>query len=234
MSDERPRLTRVELPSDRDQLLRMLDETTRFLNTALPLHAAWLKSRRMSQDPVVQAEVSLASHDLEPILNGRSPWAAVGDIEGRYPAFDGLTGAVRRVVHLTDDLTTQYLPLTGGSIEVSGFPTDSRDWIADLRAGGKLFDSFVAVVREAHDAIVAKLAAAPVDHAAAAPPVAPGRPRRGRPADTDPRADNRIAEAWQSGRHATHDGLAAALGTTKTAIRQALDRHRKRAGKNPT
>ena len=173
MSDERPRVTRIDLPSNRDLLLRMLDETTRFLNAAEPLRDALLTARRMLQDEAVQSEVESASRDLEPILKGRSPWAALGEIEGRYLAVDRLADAVRRTARLTEDLTTNYLPLTGRGIEVSGFPENLEDWIADMRAGGKLFGSFVAAVREAHDAIFAKLAASPCAPEADAPPTLP-------------------------------------------------------------
>jgi len=173
MSDERPRVTQIDLPSNRDLLLRMLDETTRFLNAAEPLRDASLTSRRMLQDSAVQSEVDLASRDLEPILNGRSPWAVLGEIEGRYVAVDRMAGAVRRTVRLTEDLTAHYLPLTGGGIKVSGFPENVQDWIADMRAGGELFGSFVAAVREAHDAIFARLDAAPSPSGADAPHTLP-------------------------------------------------------------
>ncbi len=41
------------------------------------------------------------------------------------------------------------------------------------------------------------------------------RRRGGRPSDTDPKEDRRIAEAWQTGQHARLDDLARTLGITK-------------------
>jgi hypothetical protein len=57
------------------------------------------------------------------------------------------------------------------------------------------------------------------------------RPKRrpgGRPKDTDPKADRRIAEAWQTGTHSTFADLARALGTNKRDVKLAIDRHRHR------
>jgi hypothetical protein len=55
---------------------------------------------------------------------------------------------------------------------------------------------------------------------------------RGRPADSDPRADKRIVDAWKSGQYRKHKDLAMALGMRATEVTQALDRHRKRAERN--
>jgi hypothetical protein len=51
---------------------------------------------------------------------------------------------------------------------------------------------------------------------------------RGRPRDTDPKADQRIFDAWQSGQHKTYADLATALGKSKREVEAAIDRHRKR------
>jgi hypothetical protein len=63
------------------------------------------------------------------------------------------------------------------------------------------------------------------------PPKKPRRPG-GRPSDTDPKDDRRIAEAWQSKRYITVAELATCLGKPLQEVRKALDRHRKRAGKS--
>jgi hypothetical protein len=54
--------------------------------------------------------------------------------------------------------------------------------------------------------------------------------RTGRPADTDTAQDRRIAEAWRTGHHKTYKDLADALGKDDLEVKQAIDRHRKRAG----
>jgi hypothetical protein len=59
---------------------------------------------------------------------------------------------------------------------------------------------------------------------------------RGRPIDTDPKADRRIVEAWARGRgqYKSLEDLAHGLGTTKPEVKKAIDRHRQRKpdGKN--
>jgi hypothetical protein len=50
--------------------------------------------------------------------------------------------------------------------------------------------------------------------------------RRGRKPDTDPRADQRIAEAWATGQHKTYAQLAEAKGITEREVKLALDRTR--------
>jgi hypothetical protein len=52
--------------------------------------------------------------------------------------------------------------------------------------------------------------------------------KRGRPRDTDPKKDQQIAEAWQTGQHRTKADLATALNIPQHEVRLALDRHRKR------
>jgi hypothetical protein len=52
--------------------------------------------------------------------------------------------------------------------------------------------------------------------------------RRGRPSNTDPARDRRIADAWRIGRHLTRQQLADAFGLKKQEVICALDRHRKR------
>jgi hypothetical protein len=52
--------------------------------------------------------------------------------------------------------------------------------------------------------------------------------RRGRPADTDPEADRRLYEHWQSGCFITLHDLAERFGKKKRDVERALDRHRKR------
>jgi hypothetical protein len=54
------------------------------------------------------------------------------------------------------------------------------------------------------------------------------RKRRGRPQDTDPKADKRIFEAWHSGHYTTYDELACELHKTKREVQLAVERHRKR------
>jgi hypothetical protein len=55
----------------------------------------------------------------------------------------------------------------------------------------------------------------------------PKRPR-GRKHDTDPKADKRIFDAWQSGSHQTYAELAGTLGMREREVKLAIDRHRKR------
>jgi hypothetical protein len=59
--------------------------------------------------------------------------------------------------------------------------------------------------------------------------------RIGRPPDTDPMRDRRIAEAWKTNRHETLEDLALAFNMTKPEAKRALDRHRhrERDGKRP-
>ncbi len=54
------------------------------------------------------------------------------------------------------------------------------------------------------------------------------RRKRGRPRDTDPKADKRIADAWQSGQHKTYADLARELKKSEREVRAAIDRHRQR------
>jgi hypothetical protein len=54
------------------------------------------------------------------------------------------------------------------------------------------------------------------------------RPRRGRKPDTDPKADQRVADAWETGSYTTYADCAKALGMTRRQVERALDRHRKR------
>lgn len=56
-----------------------------------------------------------------------------------------------------------------------------------------------------------------------------GKPyRTGRPTDTDPKQDRRIADAWATRNYRTHQELADAMGLDKHAVKTALDRERKR------
>jgi len=57
-----------------------------------------------------------------------------------------------------------------------------------------------------------------------------GKKRRkcGRPTDTDPKADQRIFDAWQSGQHRTYEDLARLMGKKTREVSAAIDRHRKR------
>jgi len=52
--------------------------------------------------------------------------------------------------------------------------------------------------------------------------------KRGRPSDTDAKADKRIADAWKTRHYRTTAELAKALGLTENQAYRALDRHRKR------
>jgi hypothetical protein len=52
------------------------------------------------------------------------------------------------------------------------------------------------------------------------------RRRRGRKPDTDPKDDQRVADAWASGRHKSHEELANALGRKERDVKLALDRAR--------
>jgi hypothetical protein len=54
------------------------------------------------------------------------------------------------------------------------------------------------------------------------------RKRRGRPAAIDPKADQRIYEAWKTRHYKTYDELAVASRQSKRAVQLAIERHRKR------
>lgn len=55
-----------------------------------------------------------------------------------------------------------------------------------------------------------------------------GKRRRGRPRDTDPKADQKICDAWKTGEHKTYADLARLLGTTEAEVARAVDRQRRR------
>jgi len=50
----------------------------------------------------------------------------------------------------------------------------------------------------------------------------------GRPPDTDPKADKRVAEAWATRQYKTYADLGRENGMTGNEVRAAIDRHRKR------
>jgi len=50
----------------------------------------------------------------------------------------------------------------------------------------------------------------------------------GRRSDTDPKADQRVSEAWSTGQYKTYADLGAALGQSGHDVKKAIDRHRKR------
>jgi hypothetical protein len=52
--------------------------------------------------------------------------------------------------------------------------------------------------------------------------------KRGRRADTDPKADKKVADAWATGHYRTYEDLGRKLKTTKHQVKTALDRHRHR------
>jgi hypothetical protein len=56
----------------------------------------------------------------------------------------------------------------------------------------------------------------------------PKRSRPGRPPDTNAQADQRLHDTWKSGRYASYEELARALGLTGREVELAVDRHRKR------
>ena len=55
---------------------------------------------------------------------------------------------------------------------------------------------------------------------------------RGRPADTDPEADKRTSDAWESGQYKDYADLARALRLREKDVGRAIDRHRKRLKRN--
>jgi hypothetical protein len=63
------------------------------------------------------------------------------------------------------------------------------------------------------------------------PSKSPRRKKPGRPSDTDPKADERIFDAWKTGQYPSREELARAFGMSLTHAIQALDRHRHRIGK---
>lgn len=56
--------------------------------------------------------------------------------------------------------------------------------------------------------------------------------RRGRPADTDPRQDERIHDAWETATYRTYAELANELGKTKREVKLAIDRMRQRRNRS--
>jgi hypothetical protein len=52
--------------------------------------------------------------------------------------------------------------------------------------------------------------------------------KRGRPVDTDPKADKRVYEAWKSGHYPNYSELARELKMSQGDMKRAIDRHRKR------
>jgi hypothetical protein len=56
----------------------------------------------------------------------------------------------------------------------------------------------------------------------------PQASKRGRQPDTDPKQDQRIAEAWETGQYVDYAGLARELHIDKREVKRAVDRHRKR------
>jgi hypothetical protein len=59
----------------------------------------------------------------------------------------------------------------------------------------------------------------------------PGRPqcgKRGRKQDTDPKADERVWDAWKSGEHKDYEALGRELDMSKHEVQCAIDRHRHR------
>ena len=64
------------------------------------------------------------------------------------------------------------------------------------------------------------------------PDPAAKRKRRGRPPDTDADEDQRIYDAWKTGRYRTYEELAREFGVKKLEVRRAIDRpfaaHRRR------
>ena len=59
-------------------------------------------------------------------------------------------------------------------------------------------------------------------------PKPPPPPKRGRPVDTNPKADKRIYEAWKSGCHKTQANCDRELGLPAGGTYAACERHRKR------
>jgi hypothetical protein len=53
-------------------------------------------------------------------------------------------------------------------------------------------------------------------------------PRRGRPSDTDPKADKQMFDAWQTGEYKTYEELARTLKMETRKVKLAIDRQRKR------
>jgi hypothetical protein len=76
--------------------------------------------------------------------------------------------------------------------------------------------------------------APPGDRATESRPLAgaPEPRRRGRPTVYDRQKDQRIVEAWRSDAYKTYEDLGRELGVTGDEVRAAIERERKRAGKN--
>jgi hypothetical protein len=55
-----------------------------------------------------------------------------------------------------------------------------------------------------------------------------GTRRRGRAGDTDPKADQKIWDAWKTGQHKDYADLARYLEVSEKEVARAIDRHRHR------
>ncbi len=55
--------------------------------------------------------------------------------------------------------------------------------------------------------------------------------KRGRPVDTDPKADKQVYDAWKSGQYKTQAECARELGMEEKPAKNAIERHRKRLGR---
>jgi hypothetical protein len=60
-----------------------------------------------------------------------------------------------------------------------------------------------------------------------------GKRGRGRPRDTDVKADRRVYDMWCSGRYRYYEELARQLNQTGKQVAYAIDRHRKRKRREP-
>lgn len=143
--------------------------------------------------------------------------------------------AVRNLVDKTERFQSgEYSNMTDGECDYSAMPVSDcvRDLVFLLQRAKYLVPYELPV--EEHAINNLKLiqsdphAEVKTDAPKAGEQVAPTKPKRGRPNDTDPKADQRIYDAWKTGEHKTYADLGRELSKTERQITLAIDRHKKR------
>lgn len=149
---------------------------------------------------------------------------AKGMLNGEYAVVDLLPGESRPSKKMGTFTRRFYVP-TEADLEIvrTKCPDNSDPAVppwprieADLIAAGQSRDELVKL----NAPTLLQLLAAAGSKAAVKRP--------GRKPDTDPKADAKLSEAWETGQHRTIADLASAFGIDESDARLALDRHRKR------
>jgi hypothetical protein len=175
-----------------------------------------------SSDP--KSRQSAVRENLNEILFGMAP--VISWLERRRPPGTAQLVRDRLRVVLDEALACaahHILEYAGGMFRKSeGAPSEGAQRTAALRVTAKMLaDSLRDWAKEIE-----------VDLGVGSPQKP--KARRGRPPDTDKETDKRIAEAWDSGRYESLDGLANEFRVKKIDVTRALDRHRHRRQNGPT